>query len=275
MKLLISMAIVGILTFSSSQEVLARTFVFGVVPQQSAQKLAAKWSPVFNYLSKKSGHRLVFSTAKSIPEFEKRLANGRYDFAYMNPYHFTVFNRSPGYKAFGRQRNKKIKGIVVVPKDSPITSIDQLEDLQLAFPAPAAFAASVLPRAKFRTEGISISPTYVRSHDSVYLAVSKGFFAAGGGVMRTFNNTDPEVRAKLRVLWTTQSYTPHAFASHPDIGDEVVADVARALVSMNDDPEGQALLATISFKGMQTASNQDWDDVRGLGIDLLDELIND
>lgn len=274
MKTFISLAIVGVLTVATSQDVLAKTFVFGVVPQQSAQKLAAKWSPVFRYLSKKSGHRLVFSTAKSIPEFEKRLANGIYDFAYMNPYHFTVFNRSPGYNAFGRQRDKQIKGIVVVPKDSPITSIEQLEDLKLAFPAPAAFAASVLPRAKFKTEGISISPNYVRSHDSVYLAVSRGFFAAGGGVMRTFKNTDPEVRANLRVLWTTRPYTPHAFASHPDVDDAVVADVTRALVSMNDDPEGRALLATISFKGMQSAANEDWDDVRGLGLDLLDELIN-
>lgn len=275
MKLLISLAIVGALTIASSQDVLAKTFVFGVVPQQSAQKLAAKWSPVFRYLSKKSGHRVVFSTAKSIPEFEKRLANGIYDFAYMNPYHFTVFNRSPGYNAFGRQRDKKIKGIVVVPKDSPITSIEQLDGLGLAFPAPAAFAASVLPRAKFKTEGISINPKYVRSHDSVYLAVSRGFFAAGGGVMRTFKNTDPEVRAKLRVLWTTRPYTPHAFASHPDVNEDVVEDITRALISMNEDPEGRALLATISFNGMQSAANEDWDDVRGLGLDLLDELIND
>jgi len=42
---------------------------------------------------------------------------------------------------------------------------------------------------------------------------------------------------------------------------------------MSQDPQGQSLLASINFKGFQAASNEDWDDVRGLGLGLLDELI--
>lgn len=42
---------------------------------------------------------------------------------------------------------------------------------------------------------------------------------------------------------------------------------------MNDDPAGQALLKTINFKGMQAAVNDDWNDVRDLGIALLDQLV--
>lgn len=251
----------------------AETVTFSVVPQQSASKLARLWTPIVTYLSEKTGHDVRFTTAKDIPTFEARLAEGQYDFAYMNPYHYTVFSSAPGYSAFARQKDKRIKGIVVVRKDSTLRDMEELEGERLAFPSPAAFAASVLPRSHLRTEGIGFTPQYVSSHDSVYLGVARGLFPAGGGVMRTFNNTDPAVRDELKVLWTTKTYTPHAFAAHPRVSEAVVDDIAAAMLAMNDDPRGQALLKSISFKGMQAAENGDWNDVRGLGIELLADLV--
>lgn len=43
---------------------------------------------------------------------------------------------------------------------------------------------------------------------------------------------------------------------------------------MNTDPEGQALLKTINFKGIEAAQNADWDDVRALDIKLLSHLLD-
>lgn len=251
----------------------AEVLTFGIVPQQSASKLARLWSPVFSYLSDQSDITVRFATAKDIPTFEARLAEGKYDFAYMNPYHYTVFSQAPGYRAIARQKDKKIKGIVVVRKDSPLASLSELEGAELAFPSPAAFAASVLPRARLQRDNIHYQPNYVSSHDSVYLGVSKGVFPAGGGVMRTFNNTDPAVRENLKILWTTKTYTPHAIAAHPRVAADKVARLQQALLDMNEDERGKELLKTINFRGMQSASNEDWDDVRGLGIALLDDLV--
>jgi len=265
-------ALCGALAFSSAPA-FAETLSFGIVPQQSAKKLAKLWTPIFKHLSEKTGTTIRFATANNIPTFEKRVRNGDYDIAYMNPYHYTVFSQKPGYDAIARQKNKRIKGIVVVKKDSEIKSLEELDKHKLAFPSPAAFAASVLPRAKMEQNGMKIEPKYVSSHDSVYLGVSKGFFVAGGGVMRTFNNTAPEVREKLRVLWTTPTYTPHAIAVHPRVKPETINKLKQALLEMNTDPEGQRLLKTINFKGIELAQNTDWDDVRGLNIRLLDHLI--
>ncbi|UAB74073.1 phosphate/phosphite/phosphonate ABC transporter substrate-binding protein [Vibrio sp. SCSIO 43132] len=247
---------------------------FGVVPQQSAKKLAAKWGPIFLYISKKTGHNIHFATAKDIPTFEKRLLNGEYDLAYMNPYHYTVFSQKPGYQAFAKQTDKKIKGIVVVPKDSELKDLAELSGSTLAFPSPAAFAASVLPRAKMQQEGISFSPQYVSSHDSVYLAVSKGIFPAGGGVMRTFNNTSPEVRSSLKVMWSTPGYTPHAFAALSTLDPQIVSSISNALQEMIADEEGKKLLKSINFKGVSPAEDSDWDDVRSLEISLLNSLLD-
>lgn len=66
----------------------AETLVFGIVPQQSPDKLYKTWQPFITYLSTQTNIDIVFKTEKSIQEFEKNLYNEKYDIAYSNPYHF-------------------------------------------------------------------------------------------------------------------------------------------------------------------------------------------
>lgn len=248
----------------------AGTYSFGVVPQQSAKKIARLWTPILAHINKKTGYTLELKTAKNIPTFEQRVALGQYDFSYMNPYHYTVFSKLPGYIAFAKRYNQKIKGIVVVHKDSPIQSLQNLQNNTLVFPSPAAFAASLLPRAKLKAENITFKPQYVSSHDSVYLNVAKGLFPAGGGVKRTFNNTNEDVRKQLRILWTTEAYTPHAFAAHPKVPADVRMAVQQAFIAMKNSPEGRSLLNSIKIKhGIVAAEDNDWNDVRSLNIGAL------
>lgn len=246
---------------------------FGIVPQQSAAKLAKKWGPLLRTIEQRSGVKIHFHTAPDIPTFEKRVAAGEYDLAYMNPYHYTVFSKTPGYRAFAKEKGKRIKGIVVVAKDSPITDITQLNGREMAFPAPAAFAATVLPRASFEQMGLNITPKFVGSHDSAYLTVAKGLYPAGGGVVRTFNNINEQLRNRLRILWETEKYTPHAFAAHPRVTDEKVSRVLKALESLSEDEAGKKLLKALSFRPLESASDADWDDVRALNIKLLDKVV--
>ena len=252
-----------------------RAYSFGVVPQQSATKLARLWAPLLKHLREQTDCELRFKTAPNIPVFEQRLAKGEYDFAYMNPYHYTVFNRNPGYVAFAKEKDKRLTGIIVVAREAPYRDLSELAGATVAFPAPAAFAASVLPRAYFRSQGIPITPKYVSSHDSVYRSVAKGLYPAGGGVERTLLNLDPEVRAQLRVLWTTDGYTPHAFAAHPGVPHELVVRLQLAMLSLEQDTKGRELLRNLSFKGITAALDSEWDDVRALGIELLNGLVTE
>jgi len=251
----------------------AESYVLGVVPQQSARKLAQVWVPILAYLSKKTGDSYSFATATDIPTFEQRLLEGAYDVAYMNPYHYVVFEEASDYQAFAKQADKEIVGLIVVDKLSQIAELDDLNNLDVAFPSPAAFAASMLPRAELKRRGITIHPRYVLSHDSVYLNVARGFFPAGGGIGRTLNNFNPELKENLRVLWKTKGYTPHAFAAKASMNEEAVKRLQHAMLEMHDDPEGEILLREIGFKAISAAENSDWDDVRALQLNALDELI--
>lgn len=267
-----NLILILVLLFSASSAMAEKILSFGIVPQQSASKLARLWSPILDHINEQTGLKIRFSTAPDIPTFEKRLAAGKYDFAYMNPYHYVVFSKAPGYKALNKARDKRIKGILVVKKDSKISQLRDLDNSTLAFPAPAAFAASILTRADLAGDGVSFTPKYVSSHDSVYRAVAKGLYPAGGGVVRTFKNMTPEIRDQLKILWTTKGYTPHAIAAHPRINKSDAQKVQQVLVDMYQQPESKLLLDNIKIKGFEMATDQDWDDVRALKLELLSDI---
>ena len=252
-----------------TKAVSADTLVFGIVPQQSAKKLAETWSPLLRELSKITGKKIVFATAKDIPTFEKRLANQEYDLAYMNPYHYVTYSKHVGYNALAKQRDKKIQGIIVVHKNNPAQSLQDLHGKTLAFPAPASFAATIIPQASMKKLGIETTPRYVSSHDSVYLNVSREFMFAGGGVVRTLNAVPETTRQNLRILWRSDKFTPHAIASSGKINKETRQLVLDALLQLNDKPEYEPLLKAISFKGFEDASDKDWNDVRDLNIQVV------
>ncbi len=259
-------AILSMLTMVSQLMAGPGEITVGIVPQQSATVLATHWIPLLSEVSARTGLRLVFRTAPDIPGFEERMQRGEYDLAYMNPYHYAVFSKAPGYQAFAKEKERKLVGIIVVAKDSPVKKVSELAGKTIAFPAPAAFAASILPRSEFSRLGIPIEAKYVSSHDSVYRGVAQGAFAAGGGIRRTLDALAPDVAGRLRILASTPSYVPHAFAAHPRVSADTVARIATAMTALGDDEPGRKLLEPLSFKGIEGASDHEWDEIRRLKI---------
>ena len=258
-------AVAGIIICMTFTVNAAETYKFGLIPQQGASKLSKVWTPFFQYLEEKTNYKFQFATARNIPTYEKRLLAGKYDFAYMSPYHYVQFQKLAGYDAFAKAKGKRLKGILVVHKDSPINTLADLNDAELAFPSNA-FAANRVPRAILNQSDVGYDPKFVASHDSVYRNVSKGRYPAGGGVLRTYRNTSPEYRNNLRILWTSDGYTPHAFAAHPRVPKNVVEDVQRVMLDMDRDPKGKAILKSLRLMGFEAGADVEWNDVRALNI---------
>lgn len=242
----------------------ARTYSFSIVPQHKAADLAARWVPLLQHLSARTGLHIEFRTARNIPTFEQQLAQGEYDFAYMNPFQYVLFQQKSGYHALARQRAHVLRGIVVVRADSPYRTLHDLEGQALAFPAPSAFAASIATRAQLRAEGIRTTPSFVVSHDSVYYGVVNRLFAGGGGAPETLDRLDPAVRAQLRVLWTSAEYTPHAFAVHARVPVDVAETLRQALIETSRDPHGKQLLAAAGLQELVAAHDTEYESVRKL-----------
>lgn len=248
-----------------------KVLTLGIVPQQPPADIERRWAPLAHYLKQELDLEILIKTASSIPSFEARCQEGRYDLSYMNPYHYVVFSDSVGYRAFARQKNKKIRGIMVMRKDRKDQALASLDHHSLAFPSPAAFAASLLTRAHLKSIQVDFKPVYVRSHDSVYKAVAEGLYPAGGGVKRTFDSTDPKVKEQLTIAWTTLPYTPHALAAHPRVPSRLVEQIQQVLVKLDQRDQFPKILKPINFNGFMAAKHNDWNDVEALGLTELDQ----
>jgi len=251
----------------TSSTVLAdENYNFGIVPQQVTSKLIKIWQPLLQHISIKTGVKLNFATGNNIPAFERNLENELYDFSYMNPYHYVKYEKLSHYRAFAKEANKKIQGIIVIRKNDPIKNLQFLSLKKVSFPSPKAFAATLLTQAELIKKNIKVMPIYVGSHDSVYFHVIQGNYLAGGGVPRTLNALQPEIRKQLKIIYTTNGYTPHAFTAHSRVPKNIVDKVRVALEQLSFSNEGRLLLNKLNFKKLQSANDSDWNDVRRLNL---------
>ena len=163
----------------------------------------------------------------------------------MNPYHQLMAMRAQGYVPLVRDA-QPLTGILVVRKDDPIASVRELDGKDLAFPAPNAFGASLWMRALLaERERIQINPVYVQTHSNVYRHVMRGKAQAGGGVNHTLAQESEAVRGDLRVLMETPGVASHPLSAHPRVPAKVQQTVADALLRLNDDAAGRALLKQV------------------------------
>ena len=240
----------------------ASTLTLGVVPHASPVVLAAEWLPIVRALSARTGDNIVFKTAPDTSTFGGRVRAGQYDIVYLNPQDYVNYHRTTGYRAIAHASGVVLQGVIIVRRDAPFRILADLADKDLAFPAPTSLAASILTRAALRRGNIPFSAHYVGSHDSVYLGVAKGLFAAGGGIEQTLKASP--MRDSLRVLWRSEQIPPHPFAVLPSVTQETVRRITRALIDIGRDPLLRPALDRLGFPGFEGATDASYNPIRQL-----------
>lgn len=243
----------------------ATLFSFAIVPQQSPRELAKRWGPIIQYINERSGVPLQFQTANSLANYQQEMKAGQYDISFINAYYYVAFSKEAGYKVFAQEKDAKFIGVMVVRKDSPYQTLEELDGKQFALPGPTAIT-SMLAYTHLKAKNIHFSANYVISMDSVYRAVAKGLFPAGLGEMRTFSSMEPEIRDQLRILWSSEPMPPFTFSAHPRVPQASLQKIQRAMLKMADDPVGVELLKAINMKGFAAAQDSEYEAVRKLKL---------
>ncbi len=244
---------------------------FGVVPQQAATRLAEEWGPLLAEVGRRAGVSLIFRTAPTVPAFEGTARQGRIRPGLYEPLPLRRVPCRPGIRGDRQGTGPQDQGVLVVRTDSPYRKVAELAGKTVIFPAPAAFAASILPQAEFDARTYASTPSSWPRHDSV--PPGRRQWPAGSrwrhpAHIRGRRAGNPR---KLRILTETPPYTPHAFAIHPRVPPQIARRVVSAMASLAEDETGRRLLAPLAFKGIEPARDQDWNDIRGLDIELLSQ----
>ena len=218
-----------------------------IVPQTAISKLYSDWTPLLEHLGKRSNQCFDLIVPSTIPAFEKQLFSGKADFAFVNPYHAVMAFKAHQYTPLIADGKNKLDGLIVVRADSKINELKQLNHSKIAFPAPNAFAASLLIRSFLMQEGITFEPIYVKSHKNVYWSVMAGDVPAGGGVNNTFFREPDEIKDRLRILYKTPMFMPHPFVANPRVPSKVQRAVKDAFLSMKNDPALTEILNNVQI----------------------------
>jgi phosphonate transport system substrate-binding protein len=206
------------------------------VPQLTVSQTYTIWAPLLEQLGKQSKQCFELVVPATIPLFEKEVLSGKPDFAFMNPYHAVMAFKSHKYIPLIADGKNKLDGILVVRADSRVATVKDLNNSRIAFPAPNAFAASLLIRSALTQDSIAFTPIYVKSHQNVYRAVIAGDMLAGGGVNNTFDRESDEIKSQLRVIYITPTFMPHPFSVNPRVPPSEQNAVKNAFISMKSNP---------------------------------------
>ncbi len=242
-------------------------YKFGVVPQFEPRKLSAVWSPILTELEKRTGFKFLMVGSPRIPEFEAEFQAGRYDFAYMNPYHAVVAHGTQKYEPIVRDGAEQLFGILVASKEGTINEVRDLNGKTVAFPAPNAFGASLMTRAELDRQKVKFQPLWAQTHTSAYLNVALGKADAAGGIMATLKQQPQAVQDKLRIIFETRRAEPHPVMAHPRVPTADSEAVRKAFLDMAATPEGAALLAQVPMRQAVSASFDDYKAIRQMGLE--------
>src|SRR4030095_6355628 len=131
---------------------------FYVLHQRTVSLTAQYWNPILTYVGRKSGVPLELKLTKTAQEGNANAEAGAYAFLYTNHF-FTPERDRLGYKVIARPAGPGIRSQIVVPSDSPIQTLQDLNGKEVAFVTPDGFTGYWLPmdallRAKVKVEGV-------------------------------------------------------------------------------------------------------------------------
>ena len=241
---------------------------FYVLHQRTVSLTAQYWNPILTYVGRKSGVPLELKLAKTAGEGNANAEAGAYEFLYTNHF-FTPERDRLGYKVIARPAGPGIRSQIVVPLDSPIQTLQDLQGKEVAFVSRDGFTGYWLPFDALLRSKVNVKVVFTGNQEasSAQLRVNK--VAAAGvnsSVMARYGRRES---FEYRALWTSEIYQDLCIMANPKISADKVAAVKAALIGMASDPDGHKileagadLLKSNGDLGFVAADNRDYDNYR-------------
>ena len=243
-------------------------YSFYVLNQRTIALTAQYWNPILSFVSKKSGVPLDLKLAKSAGEGNANAEAGKYAFLYTNHF-FTPERDRLGYKVIARPAGPGIRSQIVVPVDSPIQSLTDLNGKEVAFVTPDAFAGYWLPMDALLKAKVHVKVVFTGNQEASSAQLKFNKIAAAGVNGSVLARYARRESFAYRALWTSEIYQDLCIMAYSKVPADKVAAVRAALINMVNDPEGRKvleagaeLLKSTGDLGFVAAEDRDYDNYR-------------
>ena len=272
-RLLIGMIIVGMVFMAHivrAEEVLK----IGVAAMISPKETVKYYKELIDWIGKKVGRPVEMVQRKSYDEMDKLLKEGRVKVAFIcsGPYvrdhdefgvQLLVAPQSygkPFYHAY-----------IIVHKDSPITSLEQLRGKSFAFTDPKSNTGKLVPTymiaKRFNTtpEDFFSKIIYTGSHDKSVEAVAKKVVDGASVDSLIYDymvKKRPVYTRYTKIIEKSPPYGIPPVVVTKDIDPSLKAQLKEAFLSMHEDPEGRRILNGIMVDRFIVPKDENYDSVR-------------
>jgi len=226
-----------------------------------------------HYLSEKVGHPVEFVRRKSYREVMNLLDTGQLDFAWICGFPF-VKKREPEFirlMSVPVYAGKPLyHSFIIVHRDSPYQSIEDLEGKVFAFSDPESNSGFLFPQfllaSKGKTpEGFFRQTFFTYNHAETIEAVAEQ--VANGGAVDSYiweylADNHPELTEKTRIIKTSPAFGFPPLVMRVGMEPWMAQRMKEVLLNMSNDPEGRKFLSGLKLDSFGAASPELFDSIR-------------
>lgn len=218
---------------------------FSPVPQQAIPLVAAYWNPILAWVSQKSGVKLSLKISRTSAETTAYVLKEEVEFVFTN-HLFSPEREQLGWKVIGRRLTPPVHSQIIVPADSPITQLAQLEGREVAFPGPEALVAYKVSAAHLISKKVNVKPVFGGNMDGALAQMYAGKTAAAGVNSQLAEGHARRENRQYRVLWSSEPFHDLALMAASKVPERDVKAVAAAFAEMHLDRQGLETLSQAS-----------------------------
>ena len=249
---------------------------FGTLPRLSAAELQTMYAPLAGYLAKETGEKVSIVVPKTFDDFKRAVKAGKIDIGFANPLVYVQVKEKVDVEPLALSSDvtsgTRLRGIIIVRKDSGINSLQDLRGKKISFMAkdsPAAYLFQVLLLSKAGLEihkDFTVLP-FAKRHDKIIKEVLDKIADAGAVREDEFEKMkDSADFSQLRIIGYTD-YLPNwpAFAT-PKLNKATANKVRAALLKLKpNDPQNEKILGLARLTGFIPVADKEYDGLRAAG----------
>ncbi len=247
--------------------------LIGLIPEQNIFKQMERYEPLADYLSKKVNKTVRLTVLPRYGNIINSFVSSGMDGAFFGSFSYALAHEKLGVEVLARPLSlngtSTYHGLIFVRKDSGITSIRQMEGKRFAFVDKATTAGYLLPLAYFKKHGKNYKAFLKEGYltgtheDAIFDVLNRkaDIGAAKNTVYERMAASDERIKKELVILERSPDVPENGLAVRKDLDGFLKKKLKEALLTMHENPEGEALLKAFGARQFIETKDSDYQPV--------------
>ncbi len=227
-----------------------------VAAMVSPKETFSRYRELLDFIGKRVDRRIRLVQRKTYREVNELFLDGKLDIAFICSGPYGTGKTDFGFESLVTpivRGEPFYQAYLIVSKDSPIASFEQLKGRSFAFTDPDSNTGALVPfywlsRIQETPDTFFQSYTYTYSHDNSIMAVAKSLVDAAsvdGHIWEYYNTRNPVYTSRTRVIDRSIKFGSPPLVVSGRLSSELKQEIRSALLLMHTDEEGRRILDSL------------------------------